>query len=371
MRPSSLRPSHAILFSSACAVAACAASTGTGSFTGSGGTGGAGSSSQSGAGGSPSAGSTGGSVSFTTSATGTTSSGGMENFVAYAHINKTLFKLDPNQANLGVTQIGDFDCIGGSGQDSAMTDLAVNQAGDLWGISAKSAYHLVINGTTVHCAKTISLQNVPATFYGLTFAPADVFPPGESLIAGNTNGELWQIDTTSGTLTQHGTFGKVPSSDGHGHSYPSDPATTGTKAADSTVGTTWQLSGDIVFLSNNGSDVGFATVRDCSSKGCSKTDTLIEIDVNALKTATAAQSVTKSVRGQVRKKSGCADTATGYGSTYGIVAWNDKVYGFTHNGAIVEIDNTDGSACLVVDMPTDFWDGAGLTTSAPIIVPPN
>ena len=370
MRPAFLRPFHAVVFCCASALAACAAGGGN-ATTGAGGAGGAGSSSQSAGGAGPSSGSTGGNVSFTTSATGTSSSGGMENFIAYAHINKTLFKLDPNQNNLGVTKIGDFDCIGGTGEDSSMTDLAVDQTGDLWGISAKNAYHLVITGNTVHCEKTISLQNVAATFYGLTFAPADVFPPSETLIAGNTKGELWQIDTTSGKLTQHGTFGKVPSNDGHGHSYPSDPTTTGTKAADSTVGTAWQLSGDIVFLSNNGSDVGFATVRDCSAKGCSKTDTLIEIDVAALKTATATTSVTKSVRGQVRKKSGCASAAAGYGSMYGIAAWNDKVYGFAHAGAIVEIDNTDGSACLVVDMPANLWDGAGVTTSAPIIVPPN
>ena len=139
-------------------------------------------------------------------------------------------------------------------------------------------------------------------------------------------------------------------------------------------GTTWELSGDLVFLSNNNMPVGFATVRDCSkppsSKNCNSTDTLIEIDMTKLK-AVGAQDVTLKVRGQIRKKPGCADTVnTSYGSMYGIAAWNDKVYGFSKKGDIVEIDNNDGSACLLVSGP-DLWDGAGVTTSAPIIMPPN
>ena len=361
MRPALLRPSPAIVFSCGCllaagvAGAACSASPAM-FTTGTGGAGPAGS--QSGAGGG-----TGGNPNFTTSGTGagTTSSGGPSTFIAYTHTNKTLFKLDPNQANLGVTKIGDFDCIGGAGQDTSMTDVAVNQAGDVWGVSAKSAYHLVIQGTTVHCEKTIPLGSGSSTFYGLTFAPAGVIDAGETLIAGNTAGELWQIDTTSGTLSQHGTFGTVPADDGHGHTYKYH-------------GKAWELSGDLVFLSNNNMPIGFATVRDCksppSSTSCNSTDTLIEIDMAKLK-AVGAQDVTLKVRGAIVKKAGCSDTVnTSYGGMYGIAAWNDKVYGFSNKGDIVEIDNTDGSACLLIG-GMNHWDGAGVTTSAPVIKPPN
>ena len=86
-------------------------------------------------------------------------------------------------------------------------------------------------------------------------------------VAGNNAGELWAIDS-GGTLTQHGNFGTVPANDGHGHTYPA-----------ANKGQLWELSGDIVFLANGGSPVGFATVRDCpnppSQTGCSTIDTLI------------------------------------------------------------------------------------------------
>jgi hypothetical protein len=348
-------------------LSACAAGQNNG-FTESAATQGAGggggtSSAHSGSGGGTNASSSG---NFVTSGSGTGGSGGGdENFVAYAHTNKVLFSIDPKAANLGITQIGTFDCIGGSGQDSAMTDLAVNQQGDIWGISYTGIYQLVIQGTTIHCAKTIPLNNASnVQFFGLTFAPAGVLDPTkEVLVAGNTAGELWAIDEL-GNLSQHGTFGVVPKNDGHGHTYPT-----------ANQGKPWQLSGDIVFLANNGSPVGFATVRDCPSTtpqtGCNTTDTLLEIDVSKIKTATT-QSVALSVRGQIVKQPGCPDTgnAGGYGSMYGIAAWNAKVYGFSHAGAIVEIDNTDGSACLVQNLAMDFWDGAGVTTLAPVIVPP-
>src|SRR5262249_3456783 len=144
----------------------------------------------------------------------------------------------------------------------------------------------------------------------------------------------------------------VPANDGNGHTYPFK-----------NQGKRWELSGDLVFLANGGSPVGFATVRDCpsppSTSGCNSTDTLIEIDVSKLSAATS-QSVTKAVRGQIVKKAGCADAgnANGYGSMYGIAAWSDKVYGFSHAGAIVEIDNSSGAACLVKDTPADQWAGA-------------
>ena len=68
----------------------------------------------------------------------------------------------------------------------------------------------------------------------------------------------------------------------------------------------------------------------------------------------------------------CADASgqSGYGSMYGIAAWGDKVYGTSHNGAIVEINNDTGAACLVKDVPMSFWNGAGVTTLAPVIGPP-
>ncbi|MEP7125247.1 MAG: hypothetical protein ABJE95_30230 [Byssovorax sp.] len=294
-------------------------------------------------------------------ASATGSGGGVS--AAYAHTNTTLFRFDPASPNLVTTKVGDFECIGKPGQDGSMTDLAVNDQGDLWGISSKSVYHLVPSGGTVKCDEAIPLANTAQVkFYGLTFAPVGVIDPlKEVLVAGNTDGELWTIDQ-NGTLSLHGNLGVVPADDGQGHAYPGK-----------NQGKRWELSGDLVFLANGGKSVGFATVRDCpkppSTAGCNPTDTLLEIDVIKLGSATT-QAVTKSVRGQIVKGAGCNDPSGGpYGSMFGIAAWGSKVYGFSHSGGIVEIDNVTGGACLVKS-GADLWDGAGVTTVAPVIAPP-
>jgi hypothetical protein len=310
-------------------------------------------------------GSTGGDAPFDPSGSGTSSATGTGGGVsaAYAHTNTTLFQFDPSSPSLVTTKIGDFDCIGKPGQDGSMTDVAVNEQGDIWGISGKNVYHLAPSGGIVKCDKTIALNNVAQVkFYGLTFAPIGIVDAAkEVLVAGNTSGELWTVDE-SGTLALHGNLGVVPANDGQGHTYPSK-----------NQGKRWELSGDIVFLANGGKAFGFATARDCptppSTTGCNSTDTLLEIDVTKLGAATT-QSVVKAVRGQIVESAGCSDPSGGpYGSMYGIAAWGTRVYGFSHSGAIVEIDNVTGGACLVKS-GTELWDGAGVTTVAPVIAPP-
>jgi hypothetical protein len=355
-----LSPRLALAFSLATLVGCAAGSTNT--FTTSSGSGGA-----TGGGGASSSTTTtasvGGGGGIITLTDGGTGGSAPLTFTAYAHTGTTLYKFDPNAVNATPQPVGDFDCIGGTGQDSSMTDVAANSKGDLWGISAKNVYALEVQGTTVHCSQTITLKNTTAIYYGLTFAPDGWLGTGEALVAGNTAGELWVIDTATGNAQQHGTFGKVPNTDGNGHSYQN-------------VGKAWELSGDIVFLANGGKPVGFATVRDCpnppSKNGCNLTDTLIQIDMTKLKTI-GTQSVTQSVRGQIKESSGCTASGTAeanYQQLLGITAWNDKVYGFSQSGSIVEIDNTDGSACQVVSTALG-WYGAGVTTTAPVVVPPS
>jgi hypothetical protein len=367
MKASLLGPSSAVAMLAAVAVGACSATSGPNGFTA--GNGASASTGTQGNGGMPTTGSSnGGNPNLTTSGTGTTSSGGT--FSAYAHTNTTLFKMDPSQANLALTMIGNFTCIGGNGQDTSMTDLAVNDTGDLWAISAHNVYKLQLpaGGTgPVSCVQTIQLGAAStATFYGLTFAPAGLLGPNEVLVGGNTAGQLWAIDVTNPQmpiLTQHGTFGPVPANDGHGHNYQY-------------AGKEWELSGDIVFLANNGNPLGFATVRDCpnppSSSNCDTTDTLIELDLNALKTA-GTQVVTKNpggVRGAVVKAPTCNDPANqSYGSMYGIAAYQDKVYGFSHQGYVVTISNNDGTACLALQTSGDSWAGAAISTVAPVKPP--
>jgi hypothetical protein len=264
---------------------------------------------------------------------------------------------------------------GGATEDSSMTDIAVDSKGNLWGVSEHNAYELDIQGSTVHCAKTIPLTGVSAgdIFYALSFVPKGVIDANaETLLGGDTAGNLWRIDTTTGAIEQHGNFGVVPATDGQSHNYPSDATATGTTT---TVGTPWQLSGDIVFLADTGgSPIGFATVRDCTSMGCSATDTLLQIDMTKLgKAGTAVTgNITLGLRGQVVKSSTCTDTTNAtYGRMYGIAAWNSTIYGFSHGSYIVEIDNSTGAACAVGGTNTaEAWSGAAVTTIAPVHPPP-
>ncbi len=287
----------------------------------------------------------------------------------YASTDTTLYKLDPAAPNLPLTEIGLFDCIGAAAdQYKAMTDIAVDRDGNLWGITGHLITPLTIaGGGVIKCGTKTNLvngipgQNLP-TFYALTMAPVGVLDPNlEVLMAADSAGTLWAIDA-AGKTTQHGSFGKVPANDGNGYAYDS-----------ANVGKVWEISGDLVFLANNGNPIGFATVRDCpnppSSTGCSKTDTLLEIDMTKL-SAPGTSVVAKAVRGAILKAPGCGDSVTAYGSMYGIAAWNDSVYGFSRTGLLVGINTNKGGACLVQDYPNFNFSGAGVTTLAPVLPPP-
>ncbi len=285
------------------------------------------------------------------------------NVIIYAHTNTSLYQLDPKSDSLEATLIGDFECIGHAGQDTSMTDLAVDKDLNLWGISSTGVYRLKADGNTVKCGGKIPLDTKnKVSFYGLTFAPIGTLDPNkEVLVASNTAGEIWVVDET-GALTLRGNFGKVPKNDGNGNNYTN-------------VGKPWELSGDIVFLANKGKPVGYATVRDCPSppdtKNCSTVDTLLEIDVAKLASATADSVVTKEVRGQIIPAADCKDNTSDYGPMYGIAAWGAHVYGFSKTGNLVDMSIKDGSACLVRNYADAVWAGAGVTTIAPVEPPIN
>jgi hypothetical protein len=352
----------------ACALASCSSNGhGTGaSFTGTGTGGATGTGTGTG---------TGGSLTITTSGSGGQDGG--PSYLIYASTDDTLFSLDPKNPSLPVTTLGKFDCIGPSGtpgqQSTAMTDLAVDKNQNIWGLSSYAVRPITVDADAgvAHCgSETYVHVNDPDAgasgppwikFEALAFAPEGVIQPNvEVLVAGDTAGQLWAIEPPS-TIIQHGQFGTVPADDGHGHTYLYP-------------GGLWELSGDIIFLANNGSPVGFATVRDCPSppdnSGCNPVDTLVEIDMTALGQA-GTQSVLLKIRGQVVKGAGCNDaTNNGYGSMYGIASWNDVVYGFSRRGNLVAISNVDGSGCLVKAYPADLFSGAAVTTVAPVIPPP-
>ncbi len=297
--------------------------------------------------------------------------------VLYAHTDTRLYEVDPDDPELALTEVGEFDCLDEESGE-AITDLAIDKHQKLIGASQKSIFldmQTDASSKTVHCrdgkvALQVAGNGTSSRFYGLTYAPPTPnLGADETLIGANSNGELYKIDTKTGELTLVGIFGKVPKDDGRGHKY-----------ANANVGKTWELSGDIVFLSNGGSPIGFATVRDCpnppDSKACSRVDTLVEIDVQKLRPSTSGNApvVTKAIRGQVLPAR-CKEESCGFDAIYGIAALNDKVYGFARSGAILRINNSTGEALLVNQALTtppssNGFAGAGVTTLAPVVPPP-
>jgi hypothetical protein len=270
----------------------------------------------------------------------------------YAHTDTTLFSLDPKDPAKAPTKIGDFDCIDPmvSGERS-MTDFAVAKDGSFFGVSPGFAYPLEVKGSTVHCKEKWPLPAM-TNFYGMTLAPEGVLGTGEVLVAANSDGELYTIDAKTGMTKQVGTLGQ----DGKGNDY--------------------QLSGDIVFLENKGTPVGFATVKACSTKTkCDAFDTLIELDVRKIKPGAA--SALRASRGKLYRGKSCGGNGETFQKVFGLAAYNDKVYGFTRgdkqtdSGQILEINNRNGETCILGTDSGNKFAGAGVTTVAPVIIGPN
>jgi hypothetical protein len=261
----------------------------------------------------------------------------------YAHTDRTLYELDATDMGAPMKRLGDVECLG----TRSLTDIAVTKDGRIYGVTQVAMHPLYVDGATVRCDATWPLPS-GEPFYGLTVAPEGTLDAREVFVAANVAGQLFRIDDVTGAATQVGSFG-----------------------IDATTGRPWMLSGDIVFLANNGSPIGYATVRTCQTgaTNCTTTDTLIEIDVKAMSPGT--QSVTKSVRGPVTRGAWCRNPASppSFGSLYGIAAYGDKVFGFSRRGEVVEMRNADGSACLVADLGNVLFAGAGVATSAPVRAP--
>lgn len=287
--------------------------------------------------------------------------------IVWLHTGRTLYKGDLAISPFTFEKVGDFACDGYEATTGAtsmsVTDLAVDQDENLYGVTSKAVLPLAVDGTAVRCTAIWPFPEGTASFMGLTFAPKGTLDDQKEVLVGADNsGKLWRIDEATGAVTQIGSFGKVPADDGQGNAY-----------ADAYVGEDFKLSGDIAFMSNAGNPVGFATVRECTDYKKCGVDTLVEIDLSKLRDGNTGTAV-KSIRGKVVKRADCADTATeGYGSMYGIAAWDAQVYGFSYAGEIVEISNADGTACLLAQGKDESgavlkFNGAGITTSAKVVI---
>jgi hypothetical protein len=221
----------------------------------------------------------------------------------YAHTQSTLFRVDPD--SLAITEIADFGWP--SGQSDQMTDIAIDKNGQMIGVSYDKVYK-VDTSTAQTTLLSASLQGM---FNGLSYVPASfVNGSGDDVLVGtrNTDGAVFQIDPTSGNVTQIGNMGSGFTS-----------------------------SGDLVAVD------GFGIVQTIPGNGGDTIATL----ANGTFAATTIGN-------------------TGYDMIWGLAFWKNKLFGFTDGGAFVTIDPTTGAATLVSINLQEWW-GAAVTTTAPVI----
>jgi hypothetical protein len=239
--------------------------------------------------------------------------------VVYAHSDSALFSVDPMTRS--VRMIGMF-MFPTDGNNHSMTDLAVNEAGSITGVTQDALY--TIDPTTAGCTLIRSLPTTDRRiFVGLTWVPASVLDPrNEVLVGGATDGSLWRIDPATGRSTA---VGNLP--------------------------TGWGISGDIVSIRGAGT---FATVRRTS--GTSTADTLATL-------TWSGTSVRMNNVGEVR-----ASASVGFQSIFGLGYWRTTLYGFTRAGKLITINSTTARA-TEISMPTMQFSGAGVTTVSPTAPP--
>jgi hypothetical protein len=254
--------------------------------------------------------------------------------------------MDPN-SHL-ITDIGPFTTSGGS--TPTITDLAVTGSGSIY-VNSETAIYQATLPTSGAGPVSLALQTQLPTgtkFYALGFTPAGTLEPGESLIAGDSAGNLYYVDASGASAVPQnlGGFGASPG------------------------GGTWELSGDVVFYTSNGATIGLATIRECQSSCSTTNDSLAQIDMAALTTAfmnkTPAASLLKQVLGG----------GTGFGDLFGIGAWGNSVFAFSRASTsgsrpaqLIQIGASgSGTSLQTFQSITSGWSGAGVTTKAAVTI---
>ena len=279
----------------------------------------------------------------------------------YAHTDDTLYAIDPSTN--AVSTLGRFSGTSGAGADKSVTDLAVNAAGDIYVNTMSVLYRATLPstpGADVTLTKVADIATQKSqVFFALAFTPAGVLGPNEGLIGGDGDGELWSIDPKTGATQDLGSFGQ----DGPSKAFA--------------------LSGDVVFyLDATGAPKGLATIRSCSKNGSKTCDTtndyLAGIDMQSLGTAFSSGQPSPSLLSGIYGGSASSNgTGIGFGSVYGLGAWQGKVFGFTRNGAaatptLLDIDPATGTGTVLKSgfAFTNGWSGAGVSTRVIVTVPP-
>lgn len=233
----------------------------------------------------------------------------LDNVRVYAHTADALYVVDPR--TFSVTRIGDFRWPATGGGSNEMTDLAINAAGEAWGITFTSLYRVDL--TNAQCTYVAPFSG--SLFNGLSFIPGGELEAGEVLVAANRSGGVYRVDTATGATRLVGTYGGALGS-----------------------------SGDIVSVASGGT---FATVID-NDTGFEPVEYLARINPMTGRAVRIGP--------------------TGVSRTWGVGYWRSIVFGFTADGAVVTLDITTGRATEVARSSVAWW-GAAVTTIAPVAPP--
>jgi hypothetical protein len=226
---------------------------------------------------------------------------GLEEYAVYAHSSSALYRVDPD--TLKVTLVGNF---GWPLLPDQMTDIAIDKAGNMVGVSTSSVY-----AVSTKDAKCTRLSSFIYAFNALSFVPGDQIDgsDNEILVGASVDGSFYRVDPKTGAATLIGQYGGGLGS-----------------------------SGDIVSVK------GFGTVATVS--GHDSTDWLARINPQ-----TGAATLIGS---------------TGVSGIWGLGFWKNKVFGFTSSNQFVLINPNTGASTLVQAGQVSWW-GAGVSTSAPVI----
>ena len=225
----------------------------------------------------------------------------------FAHTNRSLYNVDPD--TLAITKVGDFNTNVTIFDTGEMTDIAIDRAGKMIGVTFMAVYR--VDPTTAQV--TMLSGSLANTFNGLSFVPADTIGmTGDDVLIGtrDTDGLVFRVDPMTGAATQVGNMGSGISS-----------------------------SGDLVGV------VGLGTLQTIKGSG---NDRLARLAPNTF----AATPI---------------GTDVGFTKVWGVGFWKDTIYGFSELGQFIKIDPTTGAGTLVQTGGPAWW-GAAVTTVAPVLL---
>ena len=232
----------------------------------------------------------------------------------YAHSGSKLYRIDTE--TLQPLEIGTMAGLG----TQSLTDLAIDKTDNMVGITLDKLYKVDPATGAATLLKDLS-QNARG-FTSLSYVPSDLMDPSSTdiLVSANDQGDVFQLDPTTGNATQIGSYGSV--------------------AKGKVIS-----SGDLIGVRGLGI---FATV----DVGTEPNDYLATVD-------------------PITWKATPLPNSTGYNNIFGLAYWSGTFYGFVDMGAgagkIIRIDEHTGTA-TELDAGTIRWYGAAVTTDAPVIL---